>query len=499
MTLMRLLMMIALFRCACAAGQGGFIVHFDDLQAGRAGVGASVRERDTGYLLFVRQLSQEFPTQTHVYVRRLDSSGLFEYEFEHRLGEDRDFDLGYIDPVADCPDGTTAVVIAEGYGYASEKHLYRFDTDGDTLSRAFLTTYPAEDSVYHVIRQTRSTSDGGLALIGAYDPNDQLARIFLVRVSVSGDTLWTRRYGNSNEAPVGLGVAEYPDGGFLLTGHSTPLGNLNRSFLIRTDADGNLLWRRDYGNRAAAVNGAVRIASDGGIVTWSGYRDPAWPTDWQQMMLRRWDADGTVSWEKRSHYNYFTATLDFELLPDGGMIGAGTALLDAVLARYSSTGDSLWSRAYAPAHGGSYLYDVEPTSDGGFVATGTAYRYAPVDTALQTNQIIWVVKTDSLGCVVPGCDQVGVREYALDLNEHLRVWPNPVGDQLWLGFEPPAELAPQGRLHVLVLDATGRQALSTAFTGTTLQLATDNWPPGLYHLHLSDGRRWLAGRTVVKE
>ncbi len=489
--------MIALFRCACAAGQGGFIVHFDELQAGRAGRGVGVREVPEGFLVFASQFSQEFPTKQHIYTRLLDPSGLFVQEHEYIVGLNRGFDIGYIDAVSESPGGTWVAVIDEGRDFASRKMFYRFDEGGDTLSTRLLMTYPPVDSILQAIRQVKRVSDGGFAACGFHDPPDALSKIMFLRMDPEGDTLWTRRYGNTNEAPVALGVAEYLDGGFLLTGYSTNI--FNSSFLIRTDADGNLLWRRDYGNRATAVNGAVRIANDGGILTWSEYRDPLWPNNWQQMMLTKWNASGGIVWQKRSHLNNLTSTYDLEVLPDGSFIGSGTSLLNGVLAKFSSTGDSLWSRIYSFTHDFHLLYDVEPTSDGGFVATGTAYRYAPVDTALQTNQIIWVVKTDSLGCVVPGCDQVGVREYALDLNEHLRVWPNPVSDRLWLGFEPPAELAPQGRLHVLVLDATGRQVQSTAFTGTTLQLATGNWPPGIYHLHLSDGQRWLAGRTVVKE
>ncbi len=316
-----------------------------------------------------------------------------------------------------------------------------------------------------------------------------------------GDTLWVKRYGTPIEAPVALGVAEYTDGGFLLTGYGTPPGNFNMSFLIRTDASGNEIWRRNYGNNAS-VGGAVRIAADGGIITWSEYRDPTWPNwYWQQMMLTKWNATGNVVWQKRSHYNNYVNTYDFEILPDGSMIATGTALLEAVLAKFSPTGDSLWSRSFTPTHGGSYLYDVQPTSDGGFVATGETFKYDPIDTQFQTNQIIWVVKTDSLGCVVPGCQNVGVHEYALDLNEHLSVWPNPVNDRINLTFTPPPEFTATGKLRVVLLDATGKQVLEASFAPSTEQfnLSAVGLAPGVYHLHLSDAKKWLAGRTIVKE
>ncbi len=495
------MMLATLAASSLACSQGGFTVHFDNEQAGLSGVGTSIRQVPSGFLSFARQFSQEFPTQTHILVRRLNENGIVQGGSDYLLGDDRDFDIGYIDPVCGLVNGSLAATITEGYGYESEKHLYVFTITGDTLSRELVTTYPPLDSVVHLVRQTRRTSDYGYALVGAFDPIDAYSKVLLMRLDQDGDTLWTKTYGAATEGPVGLGVAEYTDGGFLLTGYGTPLGSVNKSFLIRTDANGNQVWRRNYGNRATAVNGAVRVAADGGIVTWSAYREPQWPTDWQQMMLRRWDANGTVVWEERNHYNYYTATYDFEILPDGSMVACGTALLEAVIAKFSASGDSLWSRSYAPTHGGSYLYDVEPTSDGGFVATGSTDRYDPIDTSFQTNQVIWVVKTDSLGCVVPGCQNVGVQEYALDMNEYLSVWPNPASVQINFSFAPPQELALAGPLRATLLDATGRTVREELLPvgGTVFSLPVVELPAGAYHLHLSDGRRWLAGKTVVKE
>jgi len=110
---------------------------------------------------------------------------------------------------------------------------------------------------------------------------------------------------------------------------------------------------------------------------------------------------------------------------------------------------------------------------------------------------------------VPGCNTVGVEEYLMDLNDYLRVWPNPVGAgaPLTVSFNPPQEFTPNGPLRVVVLDALGRhvheerlqkgghhersEAIMTAFSAKL--------SPGLYHLHLTDNTRWLAGASIVVE
>jgi len=497
MRLAHLIVVVALAGGNWAFGQGGFIVHLNDLQEGRNGAAFAVREVPDGYLVFCDQFSQEFTGRTHIYVRGLDAIGELQSDHQYRVGDDEDFDIGYIDAIATNADGTFTAAIAEGYGYLGETWLYRFNSTGDTISRHFVMSFEPADSIVHILKQVRELGDGGFALVGGFDPIDLPTRGFVVRVGVDGDTLWTRRFGSATEGVVVLGVAEYDGAGLLLTGYGGAPGNPNKSFLIRTDSNGNQVWRRNYGDDAT-VNGAVRVAADGGIITWSEYREPTWPSFyWQQMMLTKWNDNGGIVWQKRSHYNNYVNTHDFEILPDGSMIATGTSALEAVLAKFSSTGDSIWSRSYAPTHGGSYLLDVQPTSDGGFVATGETRRYDPIDTAFQTNQVIWVLKTDSLGCVVPGCQNVGVQEYALDMDEHLQVWPNPVSDWLNITFEPPTEFTPQGALRITVQDALGKVVLQEVFTSRPIDV--QHLSAGTYHVHLSDEKRWLAGKTIVKE
>ncbi|MBX2980007.1 MAG: hypothetical protein KF905_11985 [Flavobacteriales bacterium] len=444
-----------------------------------------------GYLLFTQQWSFEYFNKEHIYIRKLDPEGNYQYQLDHWAGDDRRFDLGYIDAVASNVDGSFSAVINEGRGYDAEHWLYRFDQSGDTIGRSFILSYPFSDSITLAVRQLRSTTDGGHVWCGFHAISNTNTRALIGRSDNNGDTLWTRKFGAAGQAYTAVGVAEYFDGGYLLTGYRIGPPSLDKGFLIRTDAEGNELWRRFFGNRAD-VNGAVRVAADGSIFTWSEYRDPQWPSLWQQMMLSKWDQEGNLVWQRKVNYNRFVGTYDLELLDDGSMVATGTAFLQGVLIKFSAEGDSLWSRGYSYTNDLHKFFDVEPTSDGGFVCTGAADRYFPLDPQYQTSQMIWVVKTDSLGCVVPGCHTVGVEEYLLDLNEHLHVWPNPVasGTPLSLSFTPPPEFAAKGPLRVVVLDAAGRLVLEQALPkgghpdGIVHTLDAPALASGTYHLHL---------------
>jgi hypothetical protein len=198
-------------------------------------------------------------------------------------------------------------------------------------------------------------------------------------------------------------------------------------------------------------------------------------------------------------------------LPNGELVACGlykssTTLDRGMLFKFTPEGEELWRRFYrwydGPFNGNEQIFnDVEPTSDGGFILTGSTERF--VDTTYTYPAKLWLVKLDSMGCLVPGCHTVGIEEQALDLNEYLRIWPNPLpaGQALQFTFEPPPTFTPNGPLRVVLLDATGRMVHeerlgSTYSTPNTIniQLAT-----GLFYLHLTDGTRWLAGGKVVVE
>ncbi|MBK9148721.1 MAG: hypothetical protein IPM12_13005 [Flavobacteriales bacterium] len=260
-------------------------------------------------------------------------------------------------------------------------------------------------------------------------------------------------------------------------------------------------WIRYFGNRANATDAAVRLDSDGNIITYSAYKESSYPTLYGQFMLTKWSPSGDIIWQKRSHYgrNYYVG--DFEVLPDNSIIAVGSHDGGGELMRFSAEGDSLWTRQYVAFATSERhrLFDVEPTSDGGFVAAGSCDQYWGDPTPnLETE---WMIKTDSLGCVVPGCHTAGVQEYALDLNQYLSISPNPVapGQPLHISFEPPPTFTPNGPLRLVMLDALGRHVQEEHLRGTAGQLTTGNWQPGLYYMHIADAKRWLAGGKVVVE
>ena len=97
----------------------------------------------------------------------------------------------------------------------------------------------------------------------------------------------------------------------------------------------------------------------------------------------------------------------------------GSSYKSGWLLRTDEKGDSLWSMNYTlDSFDGHYFSGIAQTSDGGFIMSGENYDWDI------RKQSIWVVKVDSLGCLVSGCNPIGIKEVGSS-PKHLIVYPNP--------------------------------------------------------------------------
>jgi hypothetical protein len=200
--------------------------------------------------------------------------------------------------------------------------------------------------------------------------------------------------------------------------------------------------------------------------------------------------------------------------PNGDVIGAGgtyvnqSALNDrGLLVRTSSTGDSLWMFTYEyqdsiVTNGRGRFFDVLPTADGGFIAAGVVQIPFGGPYPVDYSQDTWVVKVDSLGCIVPGCTGVGIEEQVTNLLGALRIYPDPVA----IGQPFTLELELPGSLHGVPLTATvvgadgkvlWQQALGSIVGRTSFSIHLPGPSAGMYYVHISSQGKWLTGGKLI--
>jgi hypothetical protein len=90
--------------------------------------------------------------------------------------------------------------------------------------------------------------------------------VYLIKTNAPGDTLWSRAYGQSSNSS-GYSVQQTTDGGYIIAGTTSFVGD--SVYLVRTDAQGDTLWTRTYGG-PDGVGRCVRQTADGGYIV-TGY------------------------------------------------------------------------------------------------------------------------------------------------------------------------------------------------------------------------------------
>ena len=182
------------------------------------------------------------------------------------------------------------------------------------------------------------------------------------------DILWTKTFGGST-AGGGYSVQETSDGGLIIAGQ---VGNGN-GWLIHTDASGDTLWTRNYGEEGVRNAGrTVQQTSSGGFIMSGGILGGrCTPSCNSKPWLVRIDASGNTIWT-RSYSAGSSYWWDYTVqqTSDGGFIVAGVDTSSKVLLlRTDSFGDTLWTRTYGRADI-DVGHSVQQTADSGFIVVG---------------------------------------------------------------------------------------------------------------------------------
>lgn len=189
------------------------------------------------------------------------------------------------------------------------------------------------------------TSDGGLLLVGQTNANTSgLADFHMVKTDAQGEEIWSLTHGGFNN-DIPNDAVELPDGGFAIVGFTGSFTqNPSRDiYLIKVDADGNLIWTKSIGGPQTDEGTGILLMPDGGFVL--------------SALTESYGAGGRDAW----------------------------------LIRTDSIGDTLWTQTY----GGSEfddVWEVEHTADGGFILTGGNYSFAN-----GAEDDLWLIKTDGDG------------------------------------------------------------------------------------------------------
>jgi len=288
-----------------------------------------------------------------------------------------------------------------GYIIAGEKFstsptsiwLIKVDDKGNRLwDKTFSGSFEADGF------STQQTTDGGYIIAGRiynsqrWPPIEGHADIWLVKTDADGNMLWNKTFNNSNHHWGGF-VQQTTDGGYIITSgtDSHHTGNFD-VWLIKTDADGNMLWNKTFGGLDIDWGYSVRQTSEGGYIiaadtcSYGAGNGDVW--------LIKTDANGNELWNKtfgsRGNDHAYSVLQTFE----GGYIVAGLQGRKSGLVWLIKTdinGNKLWDRTFGGSNEekGNVAYSIQQTKDGGYVISG--------ETDIVGKDDAWLIKTDAVG------------------------------------------------------------------------------------------------------
>ncbi len=263
------------------------------------------------------------------------------------------------------------------------------------------------------------TGDGGCLITGYTfsheEPENQKENglVWIVRLDKDGKILWERFYGGTGRDS-GNSIIQASDGGYVIAGNTysgdgdiTGYHGSSDFWILKIDADGNLLWQKAYGGTGSDWAHAV-VELDGGDlivsgVTSSGDGDVTRKMGAGDIWVIRLDRDGNLLWEKTYGGSFSENVWSTKPAPGGGVYLAGESFSldgdfsgargegDLWVGEVSSDGNLLWYRLL----GGTLFeagYGIAINPDQTLALIGTASSSDGDVHDAAGNGDLWVVK-----------------------------------------------------------------------------------------------------------
>ncbi len=343
--------------------------------------------------------------------------------------------------------------------------------------------------------------------------------MYLVKVDSSGIKEWEKVYVFSYESTdIGFGIAKTYDGGYIITGYASLIGENRYLWLLRTDSEGDTLWTEVMGGGLGDGGFDVVETPDHGYII-AGYTssyssNPGVQADgW----LVKTNSSGDTVWTNSFPGNNGVggAFYSVQNTPDGGYILGGwddANQWDGWMLKTDGTGNVLWSDSWGDitGQGWDHILCAQPTPDGGCIGFGASYTYST------PSYDGWMIKIDSLPVGVEEKKAVPISDSPIMFS----VEPNPFRDKTeikWtlgtghsaLGENPITN--DQCPMTISIYDVGGRLVKSfSLFTPHSSLISSLSWDgkdnkgkrvkPGIYFIKIvgaTSGLQPITKKVVV--
>lgn len=187
-----------------------------------------------------------------------------------------------------------------------------------------------------ILYSVQETTDNGYILSGLAS-EDGASFVKLIKTNIYGDTLWIKKYPAIGKTDHYRTVAILtPDGGYMLNGTMEESDNRD-IFLIKTDAQGETIWEKTYGDSLEEKSWSVQQTKDNGYLISAN-------KDMMYIYLIKVDSAGVVEWEKEFGpiFSFDRRSQAIQTSDQGYVVVVKTNLF-----KLDKDGDSLWTRNFS--------------------------------------------------------------------------------------------------------------------------------------------------------
>ncbi len=219
------------------------------------------------------------------------------------------------------------------------------------------------------------------------------------------------------------------------------------------------------------------------------------------------DSSGTILWDKVFGPLRVSTYVSNAEIQKGGIVASGyyldldidytqrDALFRSYIFKVDFNGDSLWFREYIAGtlhNDWNRLFDIAATPDGGLVAGGHFLSNTSSPLTGQPGSHVWILRTDSTGCVVQGCQYISTEE-PIEL-AGITVYPNPAQSHITLSLLPTSE-----PVDLSIYNTQGQIVKQCMNTHANDQVLINDLTKGLYLVQFSREGQTLGEERLLIE
>lgn len=222
-----------------------------------------------------------------------------------------------------------------------------------------------------------------------------------------------------------------------------------------------------------------------------------------------YNRDSTLSWQFEQPYNRALERFIYRLkvIRNGDIVGCGSysnqtynprISRSPFLFRMSPDGEMLWERVYfdldprdGESRNGSF-WDIEELDDGGFLVVGR--------TSNENSDLLWL-RTDSTGCIDPGCEEVNILDLTSDTEDvdkeesRVLIFPNPMSGE---GFSVYIkDFSEHQKYEINVIDQLGVSVYSGLLLKNMSQIPSE-WKSGIYFVDIKVDGLSVGKQKLIK-